>query len=135
MCRGDGASTGTPAAPALAAEAAVPRSFAPLSLRTTSRRLAYRRPGICKSREAREGSIRATERTTPPLRWSDGEQALETPYTPTLAFEAVGEVDGRTTVTTLVQHTSKQHRGAHIEVEARLQDAMDLLDHVAVPLR
>jgi hypothetical protein len=37
MCRGDRASTGTPAAPALAAEAAVPRSFAPLSLRTMSR--------------------------------------------------------------------------------------------------
>src|SRR5687768_11359247 len=34
ICRGDRASTGTPAAPALAAEAAVPRSFAPLSLRT-----------------------------------------------------------------------------------------------------
>jgi hypothetical protein len=31
MCCGDRASTGTPAAPALAAEAAVPRSFAPPS--------------------------------------------------------------------------------------------------------
>ena len=35
MCRGDRASTGAPAARALAAEAAVPRSFAPLSLRTS----------------------------------------------------------------------------------------------------
>src|SRR5437016_3414591 len=31
MCRGDRASTGTPGAPVLAAEADVPRSFAPLS--------------------------------------------------------------------------------------------------------
>ncbi len=47
------------------------------------------------------------------------------------------EVDGRTTLTILVQHTSKEHRDAHIEsgMEAGLQDAMDLLEQVAVSLR
>ena len=47
------------------------------------------------------------------------------------------EVDGRTTLTILVQHTSKEHRDAHIEsgMEAGLQDALDLLEQVAVSLR
>ncbi len=47
------------------------------------------------------------------------------------------EVDGRTTLTILVQHTSKEHRDAHIEsgMEAGMQDAMDLLEQVAVSLR
>jgi uncharacterized protein YndB with AHSA1/START domain len=47
------------------------------------------------------------------------------------------EVDGRTTLTILVEHTSKQHRDAHIEsgMEAGLQDALDLLEQVAVSLR
>jgi len=47
------------------------------------------------------------------------------------------EVDGRTTLTILVQHTSKQHRDAHIDsgMEAGMQDAMDLLEQVAVSLR
>jgi uncharacterized protein YndB with AHSA1/START domain len=47
------------------------------------------------------------------------------------------EVDGRTTLTILVQHTSKEHRDAHIEsgMEAGMQDAMDLLEQVAVALR
>jgi uncharacterized protein YndB with AHSA1/START domain len=47
------------------------------------------------------------------------------------------EVDGRTTLTILVQHTSKQHRDAHIDsgMEAGLQDALDLLEQVAVSLR
>jgi uncharacterized protein YndB with AHSA1/START domain len=47
------------------------------------------------------------------------------------------EADGRTTLTVLVQHTSKEHRDAHIEsgMEAGLQDAMDLLEQVAVSLR
>jgi uncharacterized protein YndB with AHSA1/START domain len=47
------------------------------------------------------------------------------------------EVDGRTTMTILVQHTSKEHRDAHIEsgMEAGMQDAMDLLEEVAVSLR
>jgi len=47
------------------------------------------------------------------------------------------EVDGRTTLTILVQHTSKQHRDAHIDsgMEAGMQEAMDLLEQVAVSLR
>jgi uncharacterized protein YndB with AHSA1/START domain len=47
------------------------------------------------------------------------------------------EVDGRTTLTILVQHASKEHRDAHINsgMEAGLQDAMDLLEHVAISLR
>jgi uncharacterized protein YndB with AHSA1/START domain len=47
------------------------------------------------------------------------------------------EVDGRTTITLLVQHTSKDHRDAHINsgMEDGLQDALDLLEQVAVSLR
>jgi len=47
------------------------------------------------------------------------------------------ELDGRTTLTILVQHTSKEHRDAHIDsgMEAGMQDAMDLLEQVAVSLR
>ena len=47
------------------------------------------------------------------------------------------EEDGRTTLTTLVQHQSKEHRDAHIEsgMEAGMQDAFDLLEQVAISLR
>ena len=47
------------------------------------------------------------------------------------------EVDGRTTLAILVQHTTKEHRDAHIAsgMEAGMQDAMDLLEEVAVSLR
>src|ERR671919_1107631 len=47
------------------------------------------------------------------------------------------EVDGRTTLTILVQHERKEHRDAHIEsgMEDGMQDAMDLLEQVAVALR
>jgi uncharacterized protein YndB with AHSA1/START domain len=47
------------------------------------------------------------------------------------------EVDGRTTLAILVQHSSKEHRDAHIEsgMEAGLQDALDLLEQVAVAPR
>jgi uncharacterized protein YndB with AHSA1/START domain len=47
------------------------------------------------------------------------------------------EVDGRTTLTILVEHMSKEHRDAHIEsgMEAGMQDAMDLLEQVAISLR
>jgi uncharacterized protein YndB with AHSA1/START domain len=47
------------------------------------------------------------------------------------------EVDGRTTVTILVQHASKEHRDAHVEsgMEDGLQEAMDLLEQVAASLR
>jgi uncharacterized protein YndB with AHSA1/START domain len=46
------------------------------------------------------------------------------------------EENGRTTLTLLVQHSSKAHRDAHIEsgMEAGMQDAMDLLEQVAVSL-
>ncbi len=47
------------------------------------------------------------------------------------------EVDGRTLLTILVQHASKGDRDAHINsgMEAGMQDAMDLLEHVAISLR
>ncbi len=47
------------------------------------------------------------------------------------------EADGRTTMTILVQHSSKEHRDAHIEsgMEDGMQDALDLLEQVAVSLR
>ena len=47
------------------------------------------------------------------------------------------EVDGRTTVTILVQHSCKEHRDAHIDsgMEGGLQEAMDLLEQVAISLR
>ena len=40
---------------------------------------------------------------------------------------------GRTTVTLLVEHESKEHRDAHVNsgMEDGLQDALDLLEHVA----
>jgi uncharacterized protein YndB with AHSA1/START domain len=46
------------------------------------------------------------------------------------------EVDGRTTVTILVQHTTREHRDAHINsgMEGGLQDALDLLEQVAISL-
>jgi uncharacterized protein YndB with AHSA1/START domain len=52
----------------------------------------------------------------------------------TLTFS---EVDGRTTLTILVEHASEEHRDAHIEsgMEDGLQDALDLLEQVAVSLR
>ena len=47
------------------------------------------------------------------------------------------EVDGRTTLEILVQHSSKEARDMHIEsgMEPGLQDALDLLEQVAVSLR
>ena len=52
----------------------------------------------------------------------------------TLTF---AEEHGRTTVTILVQHTSKEYRDAHIDsgMEDGLQDALDLLEEVSVSLR
>jgi len=46
------------------------------------------------------------------------------------------ERDGRTTVSILVQHTTKEHRDAHINsgMEAGLQEAMDHLEQVAISL-
>jgi uncharacterized protein YndB with AHSA1/START domain len=47
------------------------------------------------------------------------------------------EVDGRTTMTVLVEHPTKEGRDAHIEsgMEDGMQDAMDLLEEVAISLR
>jgi uncharacterized protein YndB with AHSA1/START domain len=47
------------------------------------------------------------------------------------------EVDGRTTLTVLVEHSSKEHRDAHINsgMEGGMQEAMDLLEQVAISLR
>jgi uncharacterized protein YndB with AHSA1/START domain len=47
------------------------------------------------------------------------------------------EVDERTTLTILVQHSTKEARDGHIEsgMEAGMQDAFDLLEQVAVSLR
>ena len=47
------------------------------------------------------------------------------------------EVNGRTTLTILVQHASREHRDGHINsgMEDGMQDAMDLLEEVAVALR
>jgi uncharacterized protein YndB with AHSA1/START domain len=47
------------------------------------------------------------------------------------------EGDGRTLLTILVQHATKEQRDAHIEsgMEAGMQDTMDLLEQVAVSLR
>ena len=47
------------------------------------------------------------------------------------------EVDGRTILTVLVEHPTKEGRDAHINsgMEPGLQDALDLLEEVAVSLR
>jgi uncharacterized protein YndB with AHSA1/START domain len=49
----------------------------------------------------------------------------------------LNEVGGRTIMTVLVEHPTKEGRDAHIEsgMEAGMQDAMDLLEEVAVSLR
>jgi uncharacterized protein YndB with AHSA1/START domain len=47
------------------------------------------------------------------------------------------EADRRTTLTILVEHSSKEHRDAHIDsgMEAGMQESMDLLEQVAISLR
>src|SRR5436189_7773 len=46
------------------------------------------------------------------------------------------EKDGRTTLSILVQHKSQEHRDAHINsgMESGMQDALDLLEQVAISL-
>jgi uncharacterized protein YndB with AHSA1/START domain len=55
----------------------------------------------------------------------------------TMNTATFAEADGRTALTILVQATSKESRDAIIEsgMEAGLQDALDLLEQVAVSLR
>jgi uncharacterized protein YndB with AHSA1/START domain len=52
---------------------------------------------------------------------------------PALNTVTLDELDGRTTLTILVQHASKADRDAHVEsgMEDGLQDALDLLEQVA----
>lgn len=47
------------------------------------------------------------------------------------------ETEGRTILTVLVQHKSKEARDAHIEsgMEAGMQEGMDLLERIAISLR
>jgi uncharacterized protein YndB with AHSA1/START domain len=47
------------------------------------------------------------------------------------------EADGRTTLTTLVQHQTKEHRDGHVNsgMEGGMQEAFDALERVAVSLR
>ena len=47
------------------------------------------------------------------------------------------EEDGRTTMTVLVEHPTTEGRDAHINsgMEAGMQDALDLLEEIAVSLR
>ncbi len=47
------------------------------------------------------------------------------------------EKDGRTSMSLLAQHEKKEHRDAHINsgMEAGMQDAMDLLEDVAISLK
>jgi uncharacterized protein YndB with AHSA1/START domain len=53
------------------------------------------------------------------------------------AVNTLTETDGRTTLTLLVQHTSQEHRDAHINygMEGGLQGALDHLEQLAVSLR
>ena len=47
------------------------------------------------------------------------------------------EADGRTTLTMLVQHASKEARDAHVNsgMEVGMQEGMDLLEQIAISLR
>jgi uncharacterized protein YndB with AHSA1/START domain len=47
------------------------------------------------------------------------------------------EVDGRTLLTVLVEHSSKEHRDAHINsgMEGGMQESFDLLEQVSISLR
>ena len=59
------------------------------------------------------------------------------PDSPALDTLTLTEQDGRTLLTLLVEHQTKQARDAHVEsgMEDGLQDALDLLERVAVELR
>jgi len=61
------------------------------------------------------------------------EGAPDAPATSTATFT---EVDGRTTLTLLIDHAAREHRDAHINsgMEDGLQDALDLLEQTATSL-
>jgi uncharacterized protein YndB with AHSA1/START domain len=46
------------------------------------------------------------------------------------------EVDGRTTLTLLVEHQTREHRDAHVGsgMEGGMQESLDLLEHLAMSL-
>jgi uncharacterized protein YndB with AHSA1/START domain len=48
----------------------------------------------------------------------------------------LAEADGRTTMSVLVQHTTKEHRDGHIDsgMEGGMQQSFDLLEQVAISL-
>jgi uncharacterized protein YndB with AHSA1/START domain len=58
------------------------------------------------------------------------------PHAPALDTVTFTEVDGRTTLSILVQHSSRENRDAHINsgMEDGLQDALALLEGVATSL-
>ena len=58
------------------------------------------------------------------------------PDAPALSTVTLTEVGGRTLVTILVEHLTREHRDAHINsgMEDGLQDALDLLEAVAISL-
>ena len=58
------------------------------------------------------------------------------PDHPALTTVTFDEIDGRTTVTLLVQHASRQARDMHVQsgMEDGLQDALDLLELEAIAL-
>ena len=60
-----------------------------------------------------------------------------TPDAEALDTLTLTEKNGRTILTVLVEHQTKAHRDAHIEsgMESGLQDALDLLEQVAISLR
>ncbi len=59
------------------------------------------------------------------------------PEAETLNTATFTEADGRTTLTILVQHASKEARDAHIAsgMEIGMQEAMDILEQIAISLR
>jgi len=67
----------------------------------------------------------------------EGMPPAEGPEQGTLNTATFTEADGRTTLTILVQAPSKEIRDAIIDsgMEAGMQDAMDLLEQVAISLR
>ena len=58
------------------------------------------------------------------------------PDAPALNTITFTEVDGRTTLSVLVEHARREHRDAHINsgMEGGMQEAMDLLEQVAISL-
>ena len=66
--------------------------------------------------------------TTEVFEGMEGAEALDT-----VTFE---EVDGRTTLKILVQHSSQEGRDAHVNsgMEAGMQEGMDIMETVAIAL-